>query len=367
MNALSKCLILVALISSAPAIADVEFTSQPATSASVGRIYSYRMTAAIVDEDDADEEDIRFIARALPPWLEFDGQDTIFGTPSQEDVGLHLVRLRARLKGDHADQDFSINVEAAPTGPPPEGADLAASISVTPESASIGDRLSWRATARNLSDADVANIVLEVAFSGDAIFSIDDVDDSFCSIELRGDLTAVVCRWSPFGSGASRSARVRGVATGAGNILAVATVSIVDAVPIDRNSANDNATVQLRVSDGSRGGGSDDSPVLTLNGPSFITISAGETYEDAGATAMDDKDGVLTSEIVVDNPVDTSVIGRYTVSYVVTDSAGNSSTVTRTVEIVPREAVGGGGGGAVGAAFLLLALFGIFARARRGR
>jgi hypothetical protein len=160
---------------------------------------------------------------------------------------------------------------------------------------------------------------------------------------------------------------VRGVATGVGNILAVATVSIVDAVPIDRNSANDNATVQLSVFDGSQGGVSDDSPVLTLNGPSFITISVGETYQDAGATAMDDTDGVLTTEIIVDNPVDTSVIGRYTVTYVVADSAGNSSTVTRTVEIVPREAVGGGGGGAVGAAFFLLVLFGIFARVRRGR
>jgi hypothetical protein len=206
-------------------------------------------------------------------------------------------------------------------------------------------------------------MVLEMTFSGDASFSIDNVDDSFCSIELRGNLTAVVCRWSPFTVGASRSAQVRGVATGVGNILAVATVSIVDAVPIDRDSDNDNAAVQLRVSEG---GVSDGSPMLTLNGPSFITILIGETYEDAGATAMDDTDGVLTSEIIVDNPVDTSVIGRYTVTYVVADSAGNSSAVTRTVEIVPREAVGGGGGGAVGAEFLLLVLFGIFARVRRG-
>jgi hypothetical protein len=200
--------------------------------------------------------------------------------------------------------------------------------------------------------------VLEMAFSGDASFSIDDVDDSFCSIEFHGNLTAVACRWSSLTSGASRSAQVRGVATGVGNILAVATVSIVDAVPIDRNSANDNASVQLSVSDGSQGGILDDSPVLMLNGPSIITIAVGETYQDAGATAMDDTDGVLTSEIVVDNPVDTSVIGRYTVTYVVADSAGNSSTVTRTVEIVPRDAVGGGGGGAVGAAFFLLVLFG---------
>ena len=387
MNSLpiSKYLIaaLLALIVGAPAFADVVFTSEPLTSAAVGRAYSYRMTAIIADkdgdfeddEDDEDEEDdndkkdkdderhLKFIARALPPWLEFDGNDTIFGTPRQEDIGVHRVKLRAKLKGDRVDQEFLINVEPMPSGPPPEGADLAALISVIPRSASVGDPVSWRVTARNLADADVANIVLETAFSGDAAFSIGDVDDSSCSIELRGSHTAVVCRWSPLASGTSRSAQVNGRATGAGEILAVASVSIVDTVPMDRNSANDDATVVLTVPD--------DLPVLsvgpelTLNGLSVITIAFGETYEDPGATAIDDADGDLTREIVVDNPVDTNVIGRYSVTYDVADSDGNVSTVTRTVEVVPREGVGGGGGGAAGVALLLLVSFCIFARRTR--
>ena len=428
----------VVVIWNAPALADVEFTSQPPTSASVGRTYSYKMTAVFVsdeeddrddedddregqcliwspdipegeqppaadcddagvpsgqhppagqcriwypgqppgqqpppfdcdeydDDDDRDGGDITFIARALPPWLEFDGEDTIFGTPRQEDVGEHRVRLRARADDDHDDQEFQVRVEAAPGAPPPVGADLAASISVTPPLASPGDPVSWTATARNLADADVANIVLETSFFGDAAFSIDQVDDSACSIEPRGNLTAVVCRWSPFATGASRSARVRGTAIGAGDILAVAGVSIVDAVPSDSNAANDSATVVLQVSE-SPVVADDEFPVLTLNGLAFITVLVGDPYEDPGATAIDDKDGNLTSKIVVDNPVDTSIIGRYSVTYDVVDSAGNTSSLTRTVEIVPREGVGGGGGGAVGFVFLMLLSFVIVVRHAR--
>ncbi len=134
---ISKHLIAVlgALIVSAPALAAVVFTSEPLTSAAVGRAYSYRMTAIIKnDKNDKNDNDrhLKFIARALPPWLAFDGNDTIFGTPRQEDIGVHRVRLRAKLKGDRVDQEFLINVEPMPSRPPPEGADLAALISVIP-------------------------------------------------------------------------------------------------------------------------------------------------------------------------------------------------------------------------------------------
>ena len=318
------------------------------------------------DDDEDDDGDIIFIARALPRWLEFDGEDTIYGTPRQEDVGAHRVRLRARLEDERVDQDFLINVDPLQSDPPAEGADLAVSISVTPELTSIGDPVAWRATARNLADTDVANIVLEVAFFGDASLSIDEVDDSSCSIEPRGNLTAMVCRWSPFASGTTRSAQVLGRATGIGDVLAVASVSIVDTVPIDRNSDNDDAAVVLRVSDGSQGGiPGGDSPVLSLIGPSTVTVVFGDTYEDPGASAMDDADGNLTAEINVDNPVDTNVIGRYSVTYDVADSAGNMSTVTRIVEVVPQEGAGGGGGGAAGIVLVLLALFGIYCRRTR--
>src|SRR5690606_6476605 len=78
-----------------------------------------------------------------------------------------------------------------------------------------------------------------------------------------------------------------------------------------------------------------------------------DDYQDAGATAFDDIDGDLTAAIVVDDPVDTSVIGTYTVSYEVVDSAGNKASASRIVEVQARSGSGGGGGGAAGAMLLL--------------
>ena len=76
-------------------------------------------------------------------------------------------------------------------------------------------------------------------------------------------------------------------------------------------------------------------PVITLNGDAQITVEVGTTYTDLGATASDNYDGDISADINVTNPVDTSVIGTYTVTYNVTDSSGNDATeVTRVVNVV---------------------------------
>ena len=64
-------------------------------------------------------------------------------------------------------------------------------------------------------------------------------------------------------------------------------------------------------------------PVITLNGVSELTINTGDTYTDAGATATDNVDGDITSSIAVVNPVDTSTAAEYTITYNVSDAAGN--------------------------------------------
>ena len=80
-------------------------------------------------------------------------------------------------------------------------------------------------------------------------------------------------------------------------------------------------------------------PVITLNGDAQITVEVGTTYTDLGATASDNYDGDITADINVTNPVDTSVIGTYTVTYNVTDSSGNDATeVTRTVNVTDTTA-----------------------------
>jgi len=80
-------------------------------------------------------------------------------------------------------------------------------------------------------------------------------------------------------------------------------------------------------------------PVITLTGTTPIDVEYNSTYTDAGATASDNVDGNLTSSIVTVNPVDTSVLGAYTVTYNVSDSSNNKAIqVTRTVNVVDTTA-----------------------------
>jgi lysophospholipase L1-like esterase len=80
-------------------------------------------------------------------------------------------------------------------------------------------------------------------------------------------------------------------------------------------------------------------PVIALVGDATISIEAGSTYTDQGATANDDIDGDITSKIVIVNSVNTSVPGTYSVTYNVLDKAGNSAAqATRTVIVADTTA-----------------------------
>ena len=80
-------------------------------------------------------------------------------------------------------------------------------------------------------------------------------------------------------------------------------------------------------------------PVISLNGGAAVTVEAATTYADSGATALDDSDGDITAAIVTINPVDTSIPGVYTVTYNVSDAAGNDAVeVTREVTVADTTA-----------------------------
>lgn len=105
------------------------------------------------------------------------------------------------------------------------------------------------------------------------------------------------------------------------------------------NSVVANPIVQAQgtITNTGGGGGSSDTtpPVITLTGASTVQVTQGTTYTDAGATATDDTDGNITSSIVTVNNVNTANVGAYTVTYNVSDAAGNAATqVTRTVNVV---------------------------------
>ncbi len=76
-------------------------------------------------------------------------------------------------------------------------------------------------------------------------------------------------------------------------------------------------------------------PVITLLGQPLVTLTVGDSYADAGATAVDDVDGDITGDIVVvGDVIDTSTAGNHTVTYDVEDAAGNPAVqVKRTVKV----------------------------------
>ena len=74
-------------------------------------------------------------------------------------------------------------------------------------------------------------------------------------------------------------------------------------------------------------------PQLIVNPPPFISIPVGATYEDAGATCTDEVDGELTDRILTTSNVTATVPGLYAVTYVCTDSMGNTVTAVREVEV----------------------------------
>lgn len=78
----------------------------------------------------------------------------------------------------------------------------------------------------------------------------------------------------------------------------------------------------------------DIAPTLQLKGGNTIEHSLNEPWSDPGFTADDDKDGDLTSSVDVSGKVDVDEVGDYTLTYSVTDEAGNKSDVyQRTVQV----------------------------------
>ena len=75
-------------------------------------------------------------------------------------------------------------------------------------------------------------------------------------------------------------------------------------------------------------------PIITLLGNSTISITQYTTYIDAGATAIDNVDGDLTSSIVVTGNPNMNVIATYTITYNVSDVAGNTASASRQVAVI---------------------------------
>lgn len=73
---------------------------------------------------------------------------------------------------------------------------------------------------------------------------------------------------------------------------------------------------QLNFSDGN-------APEITITGNASVVLGIGSQYVDAGATAIDNKDGDVSDKIVTSGSVDTSTLGSYRIAYNVSDADGN--------------------------------------------
>jgi hypothetical protein len=120
------------------------------------------------------------------------------------------------------------------------------------------------------------------------------------------------------------------------------TASIVVDNPVDVNVDGDyTVTYTVEDSEGLTATATATVTVYTPNGAPVISGVASSVAEvgevldlSAGVSATDNEDGDLTASVVVSGTVDTAVVGRYQVTYSVTDSDGAVGYALKTVLVV---------------------------------
>lgn len=74
-------------------------------------------------------------------------------------------------------------------------------------------------------------------------------------------------------------------------------------------------------------------PQIELIGDAKISIYEGQTYEEHGCKVIDNYDGDISSNVIIEGTVDTNTPGNYTLNYKVEDSSHNQVMITREVEV----------------------------------
>jgi len=161
------------------------------------------------------------------------------------------------------------------------------------------------------------------------LFTINVADTTAPSITLNGPASVTIATNGTFTDpGATASDLV------AGSVTVTSTNNIVASVPgsytvtyTAKDSSGNTATATRTVIVADTV-----APVVTLNGPSPMTVEGGTTFVDPGATAVDNVSGVLP--VTITGPVNTNALGTYTRTYSATDAAGNTAFKTRSITVV---------------------------------
>ncbi len=135
------------------------------------------------------------------------------------------------------------------------------------------------------------------------------------------------------------------VTTGTVNTSVVGAYTLTYTVT-DSGNLSASTTRVVNVTDG--GGPTNNPPTITVLGNNPMFVYVGTTFTDPGATATDQEDGDLTSQIVTTGSVDANTLGTYTITYTVSDSKGLSVSSSRTVNVIENTDDNGGGGGGGG-------------------
>ncbi len=199
----------------------------------------------------------------------------------------------------------------------------------------VGDVNSLAINKDIVIDTTAPTITIEsstVGVSNGSITTDSSIELTFTTSEptldfVVGDITVVNGVLSAFtGSGTTYTATFTAIGQGTCNIH-VSANKFTDAA-----SNNNTSTTQFNWTSDT------DTPVITLVGSDTVSIAQGATYTDLGATATDNVDGDLTANIIVTGTVDTNTVGTYTVTYNVSDAAGNTATpVVRTVTVTDSQ------------------------------
>lgn len=77
-----------------------------------------------------------------------------------------------------------------------------------------------------------------------------------------------------------------------------------------------------------------EAPVISLNGSVEITLELGDFYKDPGIVAVDNYDGDISSKVKSITDIDVNKLGKYQVTYIVSDTSGNKAKTSRLVNVV---------------------------------
>ncbi len=151
------------------------------------------------------------------------------------------------------------------------------------------------------------------------------------AITLNGEASIIVIQGSNYNDAGAvafdeRDGEIDVASIGAVDTSLVGIYGITyTAVDSAGNSASINRTITVVLPDDT------ESPVITLEGQPEITLIQGGEYIEAGATAIDERDGILS--VSISGTVNTDVLSVYMVTYTAIDSAGNTAIAIRTVTV----------------------------------